>query len=361
MEERSSTSSSRWPVAALVAVFLIVVVETMAYRNRIFGLDAVFPITNRKLAVLKDESRSFNVIVMGDSRYFHIDPAVLEKAFGGRSGFNFSWPHFGPEAYDYFLHAYLHYRRPPEIIVANFTPELITTPGHYTHIEETELVRSRAFEVLPTLPHVTNIIKRGNWKYLWLYIKSISAPPTATYRTGWLRILQSVLAGDGIPGFPDWQQRYIDEYNRTESFVISVDQQLGPNAVAEFNEKIFRLENLADPNALRRFRDFVEYARESGIVVVIVNTPIPADLLAYYKEIGVMDSFENWLQQINAYDNVVVAEPVIPIYPDELLADIGHVNAAGDKRFEEELAGRIAPLLPVIEEKLAAMRQEPKP
>lgn len=359
MEERLSISSSRLPIAAILALVFVLGMEGWILANRNLFLDDVFPVMVLKQDDLKSGNGEAEIVIMGDSRFFHMDPGNTAEAFGGgREVFNFSWPNFGVEAYLYALNAYTFYNPPPEIIIANFTPELVATPTEYLRINKHEIVRSRAYEVIPTIPHIATILETGNWGYLWKYTVSVAMPPSATYRRMINAAIPSVVSLRGLPPREGLLDRHVREYQRNGSFVLFDDITFDPESIRRFNEGLFVLDAYGDPEVLELFRRFLRKADSLGIVVVILNTPVPQELITYYTRIEGLPIFEEWVEVIRReHPNVLLVEPVLPIFRDDLMADFGHVNDSGDQAFEEGLSERLRPHLPEIEARIVEMKK----
>lgn len=359
MEERLSTSSSRCPTAAIVACLLILMAEGWILANKHLFLDDVFPVMTEKVREMRSGNAATEIVIMGDSRFFHMDTKNTAEAFGGgRRVFNYSWPNFGVEAYLYALNAYTHYNPTPEIMIVNFTPELVATPTEYLRINKHEIVRSRAYETIPLIPHVATILETRNWHYLWLHTVARATPPSATYRRLLNQAILSIITLKGIPPREPILDRHIREFQRNGSFVLFDETTYDPEFLARFNEGLFVLDAYGDEEVLRLFQKFLHKADSLGIVVVVLNTPVPEDLVVYYQTIGGLSIFERWVEMIRSeHENLVIVDPLLPVFPNEFMADIGHVNAAGDRAFEAGLAERVAPFLPLIEERVSAMKK----
>ena len=338
MDARSSTSSSsRWPVAALAALLVILTIEALVYQSRGAFLDDVFPVAVRKQQAMTDGQDPEDILIMGDSRYFSIRPDSVEQAFGPDfEARNFTWPFFGVDAYVYTMESYLEYNPPPRIILTSFMPNYISIPTEFLRLGEVQLMADRAFLSLPSYPLFKSLLDDGRWRLAWDLFEYTAMPPSATYRNGIQRALSSILEGEGWPKRPEREASWLEQYEEHGAILLFEDEVNGPNAVQNYIDNYTPLELFEDPEVLSIFEEFLEIADQNDVPVVLVNTPLPNVVVDYYEEKGILEAYRGHIAAFQKrHENLYIVEPLIRRFPNDHLGDLGHLNRAGDERFHE--------------------------
>lgn len=349
MDVHSSTSSSRWPWAAILAIAIILIAEGAISNWRALFLDDVFPIQTEKLEKLTG-GEGADVLILGDSRSFSIKPGLVAKALGkDLTAENLTWPFYGVDGYLYTLDSYLAYHDNPKYIVTSFMPNHIAIPTEYLTLGELDVVRDRAFASLPAWPMIPLLIEDGRWGMVWQRIEFEVAPPSTTYRRGINHVLASYRKGEGWPERPDRQARWISEYDTHGAFTIFETEVNPPNAVEFYTKNYTPLELFNDPAVVSRFEDFLKRAEEKGIVVVLMNTPLPEVVVEHYEKTGVTPVYLDHIRRFEeTYQNLYVIEPLIDPFPNDYLGDLGHLNQRGDREYEKIYPERLKEHAPDI-------------
>ena len=348
----SISSSDRLPwagfTAALVCLALEALIVTLQPRF-ISGLD--FTVSGKR-QTMTDASQQEDVLIVGDSRFFSIRPEVVDQAFGGNHVVtNYTWPFAGVETADYFLEAYLRYKKPPKAILAGWMPENLAVPPGRMSVTSDQLYRTRLFSVIPAAPLASRFARDKNWGILWGLFEYLALPPSARHRTRLIPFVRSAV-GEGPVTIPDSEdRRIIAGYEGGGSFLLYDDEVAGPDAVSDYDKAAGGLKLDAALGNIPPFRRFLERAASSGIRVVLFNVPMPDGLYRRFDELGVIAKYEQVIARLRReFVNFEVMEPALQVYPDEYFADVGHMNRQGDEQF----AGYYGPAIKQWLQKTAA-------
>jgi hypothetical protein len=328
-------SSDRLPWAGFIAALVCLALEALILTLQphfISGLD--FTVSDKR-QMMTDPSRQEDVLILGDSRFFSIRPDIVDQAFGGSLAVtNYTWPFAGVETVDYFLEAYLRYKKPPKAILAGWMPESFAVSAERMSVTADPLYRTRLFNVVPAVPLATRFARDGHWKMLWDLFEYRALPPSAHHRA---RLIPFVLASVGaepatIPESED--RRIAAEYQGAQSFLLYRDEVASPDAVSDYDKAAGGLKLDAALGNLPPLRRFLERARSSGIRVILFNVPIPEGLHQRFDELGVIAKYDEVIAGLQQeFENFEVIEPTLQIYPDGHFADVGHMNGRGDQQF----------------------------
>lgn len=352
MDERSSTSNSKerprrggrrvsFPAAAIAATAAILFAEILIAENRAAFLDDVYPITASKLDWIKHGKENPDVLIFGDSRYFNIDPALVSESLGGASTKNVSWPAYGIDGFHLTLETYLSNHEPPEIIITHLPPDALSMKSEVMLLGQDQFSLDRAFFMVPGRQIIRLFASEGKWNLVWQAIEFQLNPPSVKYRRGIIGAARMLVTGGNWR--PANQELWYEQYDETEAFVLFEEQTVPPELLGVFAKFYDPFELYAEPAVLARYEQFLDMTRDRGIAVVLLNTPMPEMIAYHYEERGILTGYRDYIEELAAkYPNLLVLDPVTEVYPDTELADFGHVNRAGDARFREDYAARLA-------------------
>jgi len=300
-----------------------------------------------RTARLQDPAENPDVVFFGDSTYFCLRPSLVSDSLGADvSAVNQAWPAMGMDAWELMLESYVWGKgRPPRLIVASFTTDAITLPAESNESGRHEILRSRAFASFAAIPTLRTILAAGRYGYAWLYFRDLAMPPSMTYRAGIKRGAESILREGVWPSPSGNQARWYSEYASSGSWVLFEKREFSPAAMEEAL-LAFPRRPVDDPAIIAYYFRFLDRAKELGIPVFIVTTPLPEVVMDYYQEHGILAAYQARVEQILArYPNVAFSSALPPRYPNELFSDSSHLNRAGTDRYESDfrdILGRLA-------------------
>ena len=331
----SISSSDRLPWAGFIAALVCLAFEALILTLQprfVSGLD--FTVSDKR-QMMTDPSRQEDVLILGDSRFFSIRPDIVDQAFGGNHLVtNYTWPFAGVETVDYFLEAYLRYKKPPKAILVGWMPENLAVSNERMSVTADPLYRTRLFNVIPAVPLATRFARDGQWGMLWELFEYRALPPSAHHRARLIPFAWS-LAGAEPATIPDPEDRRIaGEYDGTSSFLLYEDEVAGPDAVSDYNKAARGLKLDSALGNVPPFEHFLERAASSGIRVILFNVPMPEGLYQRFDELGVIAKYHQVIARLQReFENFEVIEPTLQVYPIEHFADVGHMNKRGDQQF----------------------------
>ena len=351
----STFSSRRFPAAVLIAVLAGLLIELAVVTLRPGFAGALDYTVQAKLRLLADSSHGDDVVIFGDSRFFSIDPALVEQALGGDlTVTNYSWPFAGAEMIEFMLDAYLHSKPPPRLILVGWMPENLAVPADRLTAAADPLYQTRLFTALPAIPLTLSLARARQGRLFWASVEHRLMPPSAHHRER----LAAWALGEADPS-PD-EQRIHESYRRTGSFLL-YDQETAPSdAVASYERAVGGFAPLAAvPNTVP-WRRFLEQASSKAVPVVLFNVPIPKSLHQRYEELGVIAEYRRLIVELtHSFENFQVVEPLTEIYPNDYFADVGHLNTKGDRAYLETYPTRLAKYAPLAP--LPIPQPEPRP
>ena len=334
----SSTSSSRRvPQAALAAVLVCLAIEVAVVELRPRFAGALDYTLQAKLGAMTDSASVDDVVIFGDSRFFSIEPAAVERALGGNLRVtNYAWPFAGVEMVEFALDAYLQAKRPPRLILVGWMPEKLAVSADRLTAAADPLYQTRLFNSLPTFPLAVSLARGGHGELFWGLVEHRLMPPSAHHRD---RLADWAL---GNTATSEDDQRLIESWRQTGSFLLYHGETAPPDAVASYGRASggFAPES-AVPNAVP-FRRFLERASSKGIPVLLLNVPLPKSLHERFEEIGVIERYRRFIGEMGqSFDNFRVVEPLIEVYRDEYFADVGHLNDQGHRAYRQAYPARL--------------------
>ncbi len=329
--------ASRLPRAGLTALLVCLAIEiaVVALRPRFAG--ALDYTVQAKLAAMTDSASIDDVVIFGDSRFFAIEPAAVERALGGNlTVTNYSWPFAGVEMVEFALDAYLRAKQPPRLILVGWMPENLAVSADRLTAAADPLYQTRLFNALPAGPLAWSLARGGHGELFWGFVEHRLMPPSAHHRD---RLTDWVL-GNNVTSEDD--QRLFESFRRSGSFLLYNRETAPPDAVRSYERASggFAPESAA-PNAAP-FRRFLERASSEAIPVLLLNVPLPNRLHERFQEVGVIERYRLFIGEMAAsFDNFRVVEPLIEVYPDEYFADVGHLNDPGDRAYQQAYPARL--------------------
>lgn len=347
MDARSSTSSSeRWPRAALAALLLALVFESgvVALRDPLStGLERIARLKREQLTSLPPAPRA---VIFGDSRLYSMDPAAVDAALGGATeagiapALNLAWPYLGLEGPEILLAVYTRYQPPPRALVLDLPPEFLGVDERMVSLRRSPAMRVRLYSVAPAGALLPYLIREGEWRILGDWFAYHALPPSARRRERLLMAAQSVLQGRPRLGPLARERRFLEQYEASGSFRLYEEQQLPVPCVQRFEENNGPLGAPARPAALASVERFFDQAAALGAPVILVNPHQPLSLCDRYRERGIQDAYAALLREWQAtHPNLAVAGldapgDLLPCLPDDHFGDEGHLNARGDAVFQ---------------------------
>ncbi len=336
-------NSDRLPWAGFIAALVCLVLEGLILTLQprfISGLDLT---VSGKRQTMTDPSQQEDVLILGDSRFFSIRPDVVDRAFGGSHLVtNYTWPFAGVEIVDYFLEAYLRYKKPPKAILDGWMPENLAVSPERMSVASDPLYRTRLFNVIPAAPLASRFAKDRRWELLWELFEYRALPPSARHRARLIPFIRSA-AGTGPVTIPDAEdRRIIAAYEGGGSFLLYRDEVAGPDAVPAYEQAAGGLRLDTTLRNVAPFRSFLDRAKANRISVILFNVPMPEMLYQRFDELGVIAEYQQVIARLQReFENFEVMEPALQVYPDEYFADVGHMNRQGDEQF----AGHYGPAM----------------
>lgn len=337
LEDEGRFRRAHLPLGAIVTLLIVLAVEAGVHFNHHRMFDVSFLSTRWKRALLTDRSLHDDVVIFGDSRFFHIDPAVVAAALAEEGEqltvTNLTWPYYGAEAFPWTLESYLHYRPEPRLILVNIMPNYIGFPVEHSRVSDAPAERDRLYSSLPARTLVPILIREGRRDLLRDYVAFSIMPPTLKYRWQLLRHVRGRFVEDYELIYNARENlRRVPELRETGAFVLH--SQVGPPEDG-FREPYLELFGPmspdVDPEVRRLLESFLERAAERGIPVLLMNAPLPQAAYELDEELSIKAAYEELVAEWQSqFPNLIVVEPLLDPLPHRYFGDFGHLNLDGD-------------------------------
>ncbi len=336
MTSRSSTFNSKFPLGFLIALAVIVAIESaLSFFGEDLSLSPMPVMEKKKSRVIHREIESGSVYILGDSRYFSFSEKILSD-FTGEDIVNLSWPSFGSDAYFYMLESFLYYDLQPKAVVVNFHPNFISVPPEKMLADGSEIVRTRSYYSIPSTPYLLSLLKENNAGAFWRILQYRLRPPSVAHRSEFIPKFKEFARTLEWPGYPENENRWLSEYSRGGGFVLNQYDLAAENTLTSVNENIFELKDYRSEEVVKAYRKFLDLTKEEEIPVIICNTPIPDFLYEYYEEKGILASWRSQLEMlIEDYPHVVLVGKDLEQWDRKFFSDLGHVNQEGNRKLHQ--------------------------
>ncbi len=346
MGESSYTSNSdvppprrswkRYPLAALVAVFIIGALELFVILQSDLFTDGIYWTTLAKRDILADRADPEDVLVFGDSRAFSIQPALVSDALGEEVKVaNYSWAYMGADAYDYFLDAYLRYNAPPRLILVTPMIEIVAVPRRMVNLEESPIYRTRLFTALPSSMLFDRFAEDGNWNLAGNLARHRAMPPSLHRRNQVWGAMKSLASGRGFPQLSDLDLHQIEGMQDRGAYLMHLTHVV-TQPFFEQAERLYGPYGVHDNQEARAaYERFLSRAQAHDIEVRVLGIPVPEWTYDRHEEVGALTAYGQLLDQWSQrFPNFEVIEPVFVRWPNERFGDAGHLNLSGDHFYQ---------------------------
>lgn len=326
-----------WPRAAALAVALVVTFEAgFVYKFRYRFWDSTYSLAEIKRNLLTSDIPADDIAILGNSRFYHIDPHRLKAVFGDNLRItNYAWAWCGTEVYEPMLRAMIHSGRKPKVVIVDANPELFGYKEYLLSTAGDPSNQSRYRQTAPFWPGLRFQLVRGLWGPAWDTLSARITPPSVNYGERVANGVERAIKDQKLPK-PRQDFGQMVEHWRQHGWL-----QFAPERVSEWAE-YEHLETLngpyivnKNPHVLESYERFLALAQEHGVEVILL--PIPHNELQYaaYERNGVFAAYDKWLNEMQAkYPVFRAPAPRWQTWPG-MLADAGHLNKAGIQRHME--------------------------
>lgn len=323
----------RFPLAAIAAVLLIILFEVMfVWHNRYHFWDANYVLLDQKKQAMTGDRPPDDVVILGSSRFYHVNPEPISELFHGAQVMNYAWGYCGVEAYEGMLRGLIDAGRVPSLILVDGAPEVFAYRPDTLTISQNPGLRVGFSVTVPPMAALRTEAGQKAWNTTWEIFTQYMTPPSTLYRDQIKTQFPTLLKGH-LPPLPPQYDRLVTTWKKQGWFYfVKPNQVVDP---AEFK----MLEENTGPYVLRSNADiiysygrFIRLAKEHNVQVVIL--PVPNNEYAFEKftDEGVYQQYDTWLNKLEAkYPNFHAPGPRWFYWPGAL-GDALHVNAKGAAR-----------------------------
>lgn len=331
---QSRRRAAAWPWAALLAVVLVAAFEMgFVYQFRYRFWDSTYSLAEIKRRLLTSGAPADDVAILGNSRFYHVDPERLKEVFGPDARItNYAWAWCGMDIYEPMLRGMINAGRTPRIVIVDanaemfgYRPELLSLAGDPSN-------QSRYNQTAPLLPGLRTELAQQLWGPAWHTFSSYLTPPSVVYGERVGKGLERLLKQRKLPKPRKDFTTYVEQWQQHGWFQFAAERVSDWDEyrhVETINGPYTLFDN---PQARQAYERFLRLAQAHNVRVILL--PVPHNTLQYeaYLRNGVYAAFDQWLNAMQ--EKYPVFSAPAPRWQDwpGMLGDAGHLNSAGIQR-----------------------------
>jgi hypothetical protein len=328
-----------------ITILIVILIETMLYfvpnLHYLEGGGSFF--TYYKKNILEDKNKSFNVLLLGDSRSLSINGVKDNE--GDYSMYNFSLPAAGPRYFKFLLKKYLENHKNPELVIWAADPEQFNLNKSKSFDSDKDLWNQYKHRLLNLFTFTESFEQYNGGELLFIAKEYL---PLVMYSFKYRQGLGDILSGLKLDTLTERQTYHTRQNHMIETITASHNGQinLGDYFIADENEvaksyaKYIDTMNKINQFDLTPLQDFLEYCKSRGIKVIVLNIPRVEGLnqTMYFKSITPA------LQKtVSTYSNAKYLEFPEMDYPRSLFSESIHYNHAGEKKLNLDFKTYVYP------------------